>query len=48
MEINEYQAREGDYVVITVVGIYQNEVIAVLEDKKIDNYGVIRSYMDLL
>lgn len=43
IEINEYQARDGDLVVVTVVGIYQKEVIAVLEDKKIDNYEVIRS-----
>lgn len=47
MEISEYQAREGDLVVVTVVGIYQKEVITVLEDKKIDNYVVIRGYMDL-
>lgn len=47
VEINEYQPREGDFIVITVVGIYQKEVIAALEKKGIDHYRALNSYIDL-
>lgn len=47
IEINAYQHREGDLIVVTAVGIYQKEISAVLEEKGIDNYCVLRSCVDL-
>lgn len=47
IEINAYQHREGDLIVVTAVGIYQKEISAVLEEMGIDNYCVLRSCVDL-
>lgn len=41
LALKDYRAQEGDLVIITVVGIYQKEVISLLEERRIDNYGVI-------
>ena len=40
LALEEYQAQEGDLVMITVVGIYQ-KVISLLGERGIENYGVI-------
>ena len=47
METKDYREQNGDLVVITVVGIYQKEVISTLEERGIRNYDVICSYMNL-
>ncbi len=47
MGINEYTACEKDLIVITVMGINQQEVIEILRDRMIYDYEIIRSYMDL-
>ena len=47
MEIKDYQAEKGDLIVVTVVGIYQKEVIALLEEHCVSNYDVIGSFMNL-
>lgn len=41
MEVKDYQLQKGDFVIITVVGIYRNEVIAMLEEKGVTNYEVV-------
>ena len=46
LALEEYQAQEGDLVMITVVGIYQKEVISLLEERGIDHYRVISSLFD--
>ena len=47
MKIKDYQAEKGDLIVVTVVGIYQKEVIALLEEHCVSNYDVIGSFMNL-
>lgn len=46
MEIRDYQVRPDDLVVITVSGIYRNEVIALLEEKKITNYEFVSNCIE--
>ncbi len=43
MGMKDYQTQKGDLIVVTVVGLHQKDVIALLEEKHIDSYGVIGS-----
>lgn len=43
MGMKDYQIQKGDLIVVTVVGIHQKDVIALLEEKHIESYGVIGS-----
>ncbi len=47
LSFEDYQVQDGDLVIITVVGIYQKDVIALLEERRIDTYGVISGFMNL-
>ncbi len=41
MEIDNYQFQAGDLIIVTVAGIYQREVIDLLEDKGISNFELM-------
>lgn len=47
LPLQDYQMQDGDLIIITVVGIYQKEVISSLEERMISNYEVIGSFMNL-
>lgn len=47
MGIKGYREEKGDFIVITVVGIYQKEVITLLEEMGVNYYDIIGSFMNL-